>query len=583
LLAGLKSGHPRLYLDPERVSNLLEMSQVDAFLSRLIEALAAESNRIIGEPPDDFRVIGPRMLQQSQTILKRISNLGLVYLLTGNDIYIRRAKDELLNAAAFPHWNESHFLDTAELCNAFAIGYDWLYSRLTDPEKRIVRTALIEKGLKAGLRAYESDAWWISCSHNWNLVCNGGLLAGALALADEEPGLSGLIVKTAIQNLPFAMRTYGPDGGWEAGPEYWEYSTRYGCFALDVLKTALGQDFDLSQSPGFPATGLFPIYCSGPLDHYFNFADSHCFREPQPAFFWLGRKYSLDACVQEAHRLLEKHLHAGYAPDAFDVVWYQPPVKTALPQPKKAFLYRGIQTVFLRSSWNDPAAVFVGFKGGSNRADHAHLDLGSFILDALGVRWAADLGPDDYDIPGYWEMMEGGGRWRLFRLNNRSHNTLVLNDDLQRADAAAKIIKTDFTEAKSFAIADLTGAYQPHAESLRRGIALLKDGTVVVQDEIIWTGRARKVRWQVMTDAQLKVSGAGATFTKSGKTCHAKMTAPADVPFETFSAHREPPENSNEGYRLLAVDYQAPEDRTTLCAVFSARPAEIEILPLREW
>lgn len=583
MLAGLRSEHQRLYLRPGRVSTLLDASRTDAFLSRLIRALVAESERIVSEPPADFRIVGPRMLKQCQTILKRVSRLALAGLLTEDGRFARRAVAELLNAAAFPHWNESHFLDTAELCNAFAIGYDWLYPRLSDPERRAIRTALVEKGLRPGLRAHESDTWWTSCHHSWNLVCNGGLLAGALALADEESGLCETMVETAVRKLPLAMRTYSPDGGWEAGPDYWEYATRYAVFAVDALETALGRDDDLSRSPGFIETGLFPIDCAGNLDRYFNFADSQSFHGPQPVYFWLGRKFGIAECIQENHRLLERHLQAGGSPDAFDIVWYEPEVNDAPPPQRVARFYRGIEVAFLRSRWKDPEAAFIGFKGGSNQADHAHLDLGSFVLDALGVRWAEDLGPDDYDIPGYWDMKEGGDRWRLFRLGNRSHNTLVLNGDLQRAGASAALIRTGSAGPSAFAVMDLSGAYLPHASSVHRGVALLGDGTAVVQDEIAWAVSDRRIRWQVMTDALLALSGSEAVFTKDGRTLKVKMTAPAGARFIELPVHREPPENPNRGFRLLTADHEETEALTTFCVVFSAGSAEVEMPPLREW
>ena len=40
-----------------------------------------------------------------------------------------------------------------------------------------------------------------------------------------------------------------------------------------------------------------------------------------------------------------------------------------------------------RSSWTDPNAVFLAIKAGTPSASHAHLDIGSFLLDADGVRW----------------------------------------------------------------------------------------------------------------------------------------------------------------------------------------------------
>jgi hypothetical protein len=583
MLTGLKTEHPRIYLTPGRISALLKSSRNDAVLRRLIEAVAAESDRILDEPPAGFHVIGPRMLKQSQLIVRRISSLGLAYRLTGDDRYARRAVTELLNAAAFPHWNQTHFLDTAELCNAFAIGYDWLFPSLSAAEKSAIREALVEKGLKAGLKAHEENAWWTSCNHNWNLVCNGGLLAGALALADEEPDLCRSIAESAVRKIPLALRTYAPDGGWEAGPDYWEYATRYAVFAMDSLLTALGRDFDLSLSPGFSKTGLFPIDCSSDEDLYFNFADSLPFRGSHPAYFWLGGKFGLFECIKENHRLLEKQLSAGGSPDAFDVVWYEPQVRAALPPRSEVRRYLGIQTVFLRSDQSLPDPVFMGFKGGSNQADHAHLDLGSFVLDALGVRWAADLGPDDYDIPGYWDMREGGGRWQIFRMSNRSHNTLVLNGDLQRPLAAAEVIEAGTAKSVSFAVMNLSAAYRPHAESVHRGVALLNDGTAVVRDEIAWAGRGGKVRWQIMTGAGLAISGSEAVLSREGKILRAEIAMPAGARFGEAPARREPPEDPNKGFRLLVADHEEAEDRTTVQVVFSLKPVEVEDIPLQKW
>ena len=85
--------------------------------------------------------------------------------------------------------------------------------------------------------------------------------------------------------------------------------------------------------------------------------------------------------------------------------------------------FRGAEVAVLRSDWENPQALFVGFKAGDNKANHSHLDLGSFVFDAAGVRWAMDLGADDYNLPGYF----GGQRWNYYRLRAEGHNTLVIN------------------------------------------------------------------------------------------------------------------------------------------------------------
>ena len=72
-------------------------------------------------------LIGPRLLTVSRTVLERVTTLALLYRLDGDPRWVARAREELLAAAGFSDWNPSHFLDVAEMCHAFAIGYDWLY------------------------------------------------------------------------------------------------------------------------------------------------------------------------------------------------------------------------------------------------------------------------------------------------------------------------------------------------------------------------------------------------------------------------------------------------------------------------
>src|SRR5215469_9411447 len=127
----------------------------------------------------------------------------------------------------------------------------------------------------------------------------------------------------------------------------------------------------------------------------------------------------------------------------------------------------------MRTGWSDPDALFVGIKGCSGQSDHAHLDLGSFVLDAAGVRWASDLGPDDYDLAGYWDSGKDGQRWKYYRLNNLSHNTLALNGHLQDPTATSQVLRTGSKESFRFMVVDLRAAYSLDAASLLRGVGIV--------------------------------------------------------------------------------------------------------------
>jgi hypothetical protein len=57
----------------------------------------------------------------------------------------------------------------------------------------------------------------------------------------------------------------------------------------------------------------------------------------------------------------------------------------------------------------------VAMKGGSVSVNHAHMDIGSFVMDADGVRWAMDFGMQDY------ESLESKGI-QPFSGEHRTHN-----------------------------------------------------------------------------------------------------------------------------------------------------------------
>jgi hypothetical protein len=573
---------PRLFLSGHRLFRLKDAAGQDPVFVLLMENLRRHADSIAGMEPTPFQIVGPRMLKNCRQILDRVTTLLTVYRFTGIPKYKERALGELRSAAAFPHWNPDHFLDTAELCTAFGIAYDWLHPVSSGEELSFIRRALIEKGLKPGLQAYADKAWWMEHRFNWNNVCHGGLSIGALAVADEEPDLAKAILSTAVEKLPLSTVNYEPDGAWQAGPEYWEYTTWYTALFIDALETALGRDFRL-KTAGLGKTGLFPVHCTGPTGMYFNFADASVEAKAKPSLFWLGSRYDRPELIRENHRLLRQQLAAGEPVHPFHAVWYAPDPAEAPDLPACAY-FRGTETVFLRGGWTDPHASYVGFKGGLNRADHAHLDLGSFVLEALGERWAFDLGRDDYDLPGYWDSKEGGDRWNYFRLNNRSHNTLTLNDDVQRADAVAPILSHRFSQEKSYAVADLTAAYRPHARSVLRGVALMGDGTVVVQDEILWAEGERKVSWGLMTDALIACLDGKAELLKSGKTLNANILSPSGAKFGVATAAQAPPEEPNDGVRRLQIQFKAPPGKTVLCVVFGVRPeGKAEVIPLEKW
>ncbi|HEY3119531.1 MAG TPA: hypothetical protein VGL15_02840, partial [Vicinamibacteria bacterium] len=347
-LQTLRPGHPRLYLTRARLDELRTRLLSDPAARGLYERLEAEATAILAEPTVRHQLSGGRLLDQSRAALRRITTLAGLYLLDGDARKSERARAEMRAASQLVDWNPSHFLDTAEMTAALGIGYDWLEGEMGPDERTLVRAAIVEKGLRAGERAYAERAGWTARDNNWNPVCNGGLTVGALAVADEEPALAAQTVERARSSVEKYLRTLAPDGGSPEGPMYWNYGTRYAVLFLAALESALGNDFGLAASRGLADTGNYRIQAIGPRGLQFNYSDARETVEAAPQMLWLARRFERPAYAR--HELAV----AAARPGIFHLVWYAPVTEPADPLPLDA-AFRGVAAAFFRSGWDEQA------------------------------------------------------------------------------------------------------------------------------------------------------------------------------------------------------------------------------------
>lgn len=571
VLSTLVPAHPRLMLTEARLEDLKRKQASDETLRRCVEQVKTEADKAIALPPLEHRLVGPRLLSVSRECLRRVYALALMYRWTREERYARAVETNLLTVCAFPDWNPSHFLDTAEMSHAVGIGYDWSFDWLSEPSRATIRNALVEKGLKPGIAVYEPGAaggWWTRSEFNWNQVCNGGMIIGALAIAETDPRHAQFIIPRAIASLPKALRSYDPDGAWMEGPGYWGYATHYTAFGLCALQTALGTDFGLSDMSGLRVTGHFPNETAGPTGLYLNYADSgeRSARRPMSCMFWLANQYG-DAAIRDAEHAVLEH----YEANAGHVIWYAPRSRGVSAPRKLDRYFRGpVEIVVMRSAWDDPNALFVGVKGGYNQVNHGHLDLGNFELDALGVRWARDLGSDDYNLPGYWDKRAGGKRWQYYRLNSASHNVPMLAGRDQDANGVAKVIGFESRETGARVTLDLTGAYGPIARKAVRDVALANNRRAAIIRDRFTLGEPAEVLWGMTTDADISIETDGsAVLTLQGKSLHARVLEPKSVAFAAESAEQSPPQKVNKGVKRLVLRSAAPVGDLTIAVLLA--------------
>ncbi len=559
LLATLRRDHPRLLVSRGGFTRLKTRIDASSDLQSWAASVRKNADKILSEPPSKYELLdGVRLLMISRVVLERVYALAFTRQLTGDRKYTDRAWAELQAVAQFKDWHPKHFLDTAEMCHAVAIGYDWLYEDWTDAQRQTLRDAIVKLGLNEGLKIYRGeirDGWWAKDTHNWNQVCNGGMLMGALAIGDVEPAVAGEVVHAALKSLPIAMHEYGPDGGWVEGPGYWSYATEYAVNAIAALTSALGSDMGLADAPGFKDTSDFPLHLTGPTELNFNFADAHATHPRTAALFWLADRFNHPEAARFAMPIER--------PDPRHLLWYHPPPANITAPPLDRH-FRGVEVVTMRSAWDDRKAIFAGFRAGKNGRNHGHLDLGTFVLDAGGVRWAEDLGGDDYNLPGYFNS--AGPRWNYYRLRAEGHNTLVINPDVkpdQNPAAATTIERFESHADRALAIADLSAAY-PKLKRFRRGVAMLERRVFVVQDEVDAV-QAVAVHWFMHTRAKITPSADGrSALLEHGKAkLHAELRGEPSAKFTVTPAEPLPtsphPEKqgSNDAFSRLTISLPA--------------------------
>ena len=481
VLGTLRQGHPRLLADDVRFAHIGELVRTDPVAGNWFACLRGQVAKIMEEPIVSYDIPdGKRLLATSRRLVNRMYALGMMWHIAREPAILARAGAELEAAAAFPDWNPLHFLDTAEMTAGVAIGYDWLYDALDDAQRRILEEAIVKHGLEPGLRSYEGTSdygWWVTRHNNWNQVCNGGLLAGALAIADKEPALAATIVRYAVASLPIAMRKFGPDGGWFEGPGYWSYAMKYNALAIACLDSALGTEFGLSQIEGFDRAADFYIQMASATGQCFNYADAGVAPVQHPALFWLAEKFNRPAWARY-------QLRHGQ-PCAESLLCYAPQdmQDTNAELPVLAY-FRGVEVASARTRWDDAQALFLGVKAGRNGVNHDNLDLGSFIFEALGERWIIDLGPDDYNLPGYF----GDKRYTYYRMRAEGHNTLVINPGRSEPDqdpnAFCEICKAETADGVSVIATDLTSAYADHGARLVERTFVLSEKALRITDVI---------------------------------------------------------------------------------------------------
>ena len=215
------------------------------------------------------------------------------------------------------------------------------------------------------------------------------------------------------------MKGFYPLGAWEEGGTYWDYLMTYFAYLCDTLDNCFGTTFNILSAPGLNSTVNFSVYSAG-FAGTDNFHDAEASSGAHAVHYWLAKRYNQPAISKLRMQ------NTGGSGGIHDLLWFD--TNTALDSvniPLDICLTsENLDYTSMRGSWSDKNSPYLSFHCGKARVEHGHLDLGTYVIDMLGKRWASDIGGDDYNLPGYFGSDQ---RYDYYRLRPEGHNVYVIS------------------------------------------------------------------------------------------------------------------------------------------------------------
>lgn len=591
-----ENAHPSMFFDKERLEKMREWTKTDAYMKKSYAKLIDSTESLVKQGP---------LMTASNTNATNLITGTLGYLLSGEQRYKDWVWESMYELTVNENmWNENHkdFLNVGDMMRAVSYVYDWMYNEWTEEQRMIVRNAIVHYGIEPTLhytRAYNKFAG--DTGGNWGQIIMSGLGATGIALSGEGEEYKDLaneaINRSIIALTRMHPKTISPEGDYVEGVGYWNYGMVNYLPYLAAMQTSLGTTGGLMDLPGMRYCGNFPIGSTGPKGFY-NFADSAGSGVITAGGYFLLSDYFNDP----TYGAFQINYTQSVGGNWDSILLYEPKeeYKDHLKyMPKYSYTPGNNETFTIRRSWVDDNAAFLGVKAGSNTTWHDHLDVGSFIYDSLGVRWAIELGRDDYDNLDKYE----DGKYAFYRNRAEGQNALVINpngkiDQNTGAQYHCPIDKYEVNDSVAYVTMDVSKIYEGRgASSVKRGFAMLNNyGALLIRDEIV-SSKPIEVYSFMHTNADIDVApdGKSAVLTQNGQKLRAKLVGESSGKLIAMEADPLPTSPSPaEAYprtniRKLAVhveNVKSPVINMLLTPYLEDTNYEFSldtVLPMRSW
>lgn len=498
---GKSAAHPRLFFNASDREKLLARSR-DPKLASLWSYLqaTAKSTRESGELAnggDVFELLDSEYLLPSlpgyfdvlNRARTRIAYNAFDAYLTGNADARNAAKAALLSVARWkrwePPWFRAHgqhtYYPAGQLATDVALGYDLLYDDLSEPERALIRDALIEKSIVPTFKEYVADNRVMANTSNWIAHTVGGALIAAASIADDVPESDRkfpVYVNGLLRKLEDHMAaSYLADGSYAEGISYHEFDAETLGPALVAIQRAFGIDY-WTQTHVLDSLS-YPLYTlAKPAGNSPDMGDTH-----PPAGHGIGPivYQSKDPVVRWYYSQFDRSSLAKF-------IFYDDSVAPAPPTLPTSKIFRDKGNAVFRSGWDGDDLVFL-YRAGPN-FNHHHADQGSFLLTAFSEVLISEGNWSDYYKDPYYATFftQAIGHNTVLVGGNPESQTIADTPQFKALNSYPRItdsITTDFYDSLA---SDLTPVYQGRLARYTRSVVFLKPDYFVVFDDLKTSG-----------------------------------------------------------------------------------------------
>ena len=473
---------------------------------------------------------------------------------SGQDSYCNDAIRRVMNLAAWDPRGPISYLNSAadmgarKLTWALAVGYDWLYPRLSASQRTQLLNVLrirngdmysVVIGSRAHIAMYPRD------SHG-NQSLNFLALISVLLVGDLAEANTWL-----ANSLPLSLNAISPWSGEEGG---YANSTTQGNWDLgenlrlwNQLRYATG--IDVTQKPRVRNWARYIAYFTPPgmvggttafgdgfeSDQSYDqarYGIAYTYFSPSPLGRWYAAKFSLQDTTSMDYLM---------APPA-DFSGAQPfPAGTP-----NSLLLSTIGQVAMHSDLSNNARTSVYFKSSPppfGAYNHSHADQNSFVINSGGRRLAIETGYYD----GYHT-----DHWLNWYHRTKAKNAItydggqgqLLWDDGGGKTGFGQVTNFFSSPTADIVSGDATAAYGGALTKAQRSLVYLRPNLILVYDNLA-SATARQWEWNIHAINQMTVvSDTQISIQNSGQTLCVKMLAGPSMRFSQTNLWSNPPNGS---------------------------------------